>query len=163
MNQMRSSSLLSLVGGAVLFAALASPGSAQGRPPVISARQFVSGSIRIVVTGAFSLDDSVSLNLQASIGDGGMTWLQFGASGSVQPNAGITYSELGEVGITVARGKDLVTGGIIVGEKSECAATTQVTATLVSGQYKCVGLTSYSQATRKMGTVNVDVSFTAKS
>jgi hypothetical protein len=162
MNQMRSHSLLSLAGGALLLA-FASPGGAQAKPPVISARQFVSGSIKIVVTGAFSIDDSVAINVQASFGDGGMTWLQFGASGSDQPNAGITYSELGEVGITVARGKDLVTGGIIVGEKSECSGTAQVTATMVSGRYKCVGLTSYSQATRKMGTVSVDVTFTAKS
>ena len=160
---MRSYSLLRLAGGIAFLGTLSSPGSAQSRPPAISARQFVSGSIRIVVSGAFSIDDSVAINVQASMGDGGMTWLQFGASGSVQPNAAITYGETGEVGITVARARDLATGGIIVGEKSECTGTVQVTATLVSGRYKCAGLTSHNQATGKMGTVNVEVTFTARS
>jgi hypothetical protein len=159
---MRSYSLLSLT-GTVLFAVLASSGSAQARQPAISARQFVSGSVRIVVSGAFSINDSVAINVQASLGDGEMTWLQFGVSGSAQPNALITYGETGEVGITAARARDLATGGIIAGEKSECSGTVQVTATLVSGRYKCVGLTSHNQATGKMGTVNVEVTFTARS
>jgi hypothetical protein len=160
---MRLLPLISLSGGAVLLAALASRGSAQTKPPVISAREFVSGHAKVVVSGTFSIDDTVGINLKASIGDGEMTWLQFGASGSAQPNAAITYGETGEVGITVARGKFLATGGIIVGEKSECSGTVQVTATLISGRYKCVGLTSHDQATGKMGNVNIDVTFTAKS
>lgn len=155
--------LIGVAGGALLLAALSSPGSGQTKPPTISARQFSAGSAKVTVTGSFSVDLDVPLNLQASIGDGGMTWLQFGSSGSAEPNAAITYGETGEVGITVARGKTLATGGIIVGEKSECAGKVEVTAKLISGRYTCVGVTSHDPATGKMGKVNIEVSFTAKS
>ncbi len=155
--------LISVAGAALLLAALASPGSAQAKPPTITARQFSAGSAKVIVTGSFSIDKEVAINTQASMGDGGMTWLQFGSSGSAEPNAAITYGETGEVGITVARGKTLATGGIIVGEKSECAGKVEVTAKLISGRYSCVGVTSHDPVTGKMGKVNIEVSFTAKS
>jgi hypothetical protein len=160
---MRSTSFFSITGGAILLGALASPVSGQAKPPKISARQFVSGSAKVTVSGSFSIDQDVQINTAASIGDGEMTWLQFGNSGSAAPNATITYGETGETGIVVASGKNQATGGIIVGEKSECSGTVQVTGTLVSGRYKCVGLTSYDQTTRKMAKVDVEVIFTARS
>jgi hypothetical protein len=48
------------------------------------------------------------------------------------------------------------------GEKTECTGKSDVTPTLVSGRYVCTGLTSYDPATGKMGKVNVEVVFTAK-
>ena len=68
----------------------ARPAAAQAYPP-ISARQFTGGSVKIVVTGSFSVNTDVPINTQASIGAGDMTWLQFGVSGSSEPEALITY------------------------------------------------------------------------
>ena len=78
---------------AIFVAALPSPGDAQSKPPVISARQFTSGSAKVVVSGSFSIDTDIAINVKASIGDGEMTWLQFGISGSVEPEALITFGE----------------------------------------------------------------------
>ena len=155
--------LIGVAGGALLLAALATPGSGQTKPPTISARQFVGGSAKVTVTGSFSFDQDVAIDMKASVGDGEMTWLQFGASGGEAPNVAITYGETGETGIVVGRGKALATGSIIVGEKSECSGKVEVTPALISGRYTCVGVTSHDPATGKMGKVNLEVSFTAKS
>ena len=78
------------------------------------------------------------------------------------PNALITYGETGEIGITVGRGKLMATGGIMPGEESECSGKVKVTATLISGEYVCAGVTSFDPATG-LGTVDIKVRFTAKS
>src|SRR6185369_412192 len=98
---------------------------AQGFPK-ISQRQFVDGSARVVVTGAFSINEDVKINTKASYGDGESTWLQFGASGSAQPNVLITYSETHEIGITLGKGKLTATGGMMPGEKSDCSGKAEV-------------------------------------
>lgn len=147
----------------VLLAALASPLTAQdGRPPVISQRQFSGGSAKVTVTGAFTIDQEIPLNTPASISDGESTWLQFGASGAAEPNILITYGETGETGVIVGKGKNSATGGITPGQESDCAGTVKVTPTLVSGEYTCRGLTSYDPG-KGMGTVDIKVAFSAKS
>ena len=142
------------------------PSSAVGqtdRPPAISERQFTGGSAKVTVTGFTKIDEDIAINTKASYGDGEMTWLQFGASGSEAPNALITYGEDGEIGISVAKGRLVATGGIIRGEKSQCSGKVQVTGTLISGDYTCAGVTSHDAATGKMEKVDIKVRFTAKS
>ena len=133
-----------------------------GRPPAISERQFTGGSAKVTVTGSANIDEDIAINTKASYGDGEMTWLQFGASGSEAPNALITYGETGEIGITVGKGKLIATGGIMPGEESECSGKVKVTATLISGEYVCAGVTSFDPATG-LGKVDIKVRFTAKS
>jgi hypothetical protein len=131
--------------------------------PPISAREFVSGSVKVKVTGAFTIDQEIQINTKASIGGGDMTWLQYGASGSAEPNALITFTETKEVGINVAKGSLTSIAGITPGEKSQCSGKVEVTAKLISGHYTCKGVTSYDPKTFKMSTVDVDVVFDAKS
>ena len=140
----------------------ARPAAAQAYPP-ISARQFTGGTVKIVVTGSFSVNADVPINTQASTGAGDMTWLQFGVSGSSAPEALITYGDNKETGITVGSGKNVATGGMMPGEKPTCTGTVQVTATLISGHYVCKGLSSHDSSTGKLGTVDVEVTFTARS
>lgn len=151
--------LLASIGVLVLGAR---PAAAQAYPP-ISARQFKSGSVKIVVTGSFSINADVPINAQASIGDGDMTWLQFGVSGSNAPEALITYGDNKETGITVGSGKQVATGGMMPGEKPTCTGSVQVTATLISGHYVCKGLSSHNSSTGSLGKVDVEVTFTARS
>src|SRR5262245_7923771 len=92
------------------------PAQEQAYPP-ISARQFTAGSIEVRVTGSQSIDATIPINFQASIGDGEVTWLQYGASGSESPNSLITYTQTGEVGVSVGKGKFIVTAGVTPGEK----------------------------------------------
>lgn len=147
-----------------LVVAAASPALGQQKLPAISQRSFTEGSVKVVVTGSFSIDQDIPINKAGSFGDGEMTWLQFGNPGGTEPNVGITFNaESGEVGITVARGKQLATGGIMPGEKSECAGKVDVTMVLVSGRYTCTGVTSHDPATGRMGKVNIEVVITAKS
>jgi hypothetical protein len=142
------------------------PASAAGQTsgfPTISQRSYSGGSIKVTVTGSTKMDADIPINTQASFGDGEMTWLQFGASGSEQPNALITYnSQLKEVGITVGKGKLIMTGGIMEGEKSLCTGKVKVTEKEVVGDYTCAGLTTHDPASG-MGKADVKVTFTAKS
>jgi len=142
---------------------LASPLAAQTDGfPTISGRQYTGGSAKVTVTGSTTITQEIPINTQASFSDGESTWLQFGASGAAEPNALITYSETKETGITIGQGKFIVTGGILNGEKPQCSGKVSVTATLISGNYACTGLTS-KQASGGMGTVDVKVTFTAQS
>ena len=152
----------SLISRSVMLAVLATPLHGQGYP-AISARQMTSGSAKVIVTGAFSINEDVPINAKASFGDGDMTWIQFGVSGSDKPNALITYGDNKETGITVAKGKMLTTGGLMVGEPSTCSGKVDVTNTLITGHYICRGLTSHDPATGKLGKVDVEVTFTARS
>jgi hypothetical protein len=131
--------------------------------PPISAREFVSGSVKVKVTGAFTIDQEIQINTKASIGGGDMTWLQYGASGSADGDALITFTETKEVGIMVGTGKQTATAGVTPGEESLCKGKTEVAAKLISGHYTCKGVTSYEPKTFKMGKVDIDVTFTAKS
>lgn len=130
--------------------------------PKISGRSFVSGSISLVVRGSVQIEQAVPLNTAASFGDGEMAWLQFGDSGSAAPNVGVTFSSF-EVGISVGRGRFVATGGLIPGEQNQCSGKTDVTASSVSGQYKCVGVVSYDPGGTGFGKVDIDVRFTAQS
>lgn len=144
----------------------AAPASAVGQtaaPPAISQRSFTGGSAKVKVTGAFAIDEEIAINTKASYGDGVMTWLQFGASGAAEANSLITYGETGETGVNVAKGKMTAVAGIMPGEKSECSGKVEVTETLVTGDYTCVGVTSYDPATFSMSKVDIKVRFTAKS
>jgi hypothetical protein len=155
--------LSSAVAAGLALAVVASPAGGQtGGVPTIRARQFVGGSAKVTVNGAVQIDQEVAINTQASFGDGEMTWLQFGASGSEEPNALITYQP-GEVGITVGRGKFIATAGIVTGEDPQCSGKAEVTATSVSGHYTCVRVVSHDPATSKMGKVDIEIRFTAKS
>ena len=130
--------------------------------PTISARQFTGGSAKVTVTGSAGIDQEIPINTQASYGDGEVTWLQFGVSGSAEPNLLITYGETKEIGVSVGKGKFIATGGLIPGQKSECSGTVKVADTSITGEYTCVGVVSHDPATG-MGKVNIKVSFTAKS
>ncbi|MGH7511423.1 MAG: hypothetical protein ACREOQ_00730 [Gemmatimonadales bacterium] len=161
---MRRLPLLPLVVAIGLVASLvAAPAAAQADTfPTISGRTYSGGSAKLTVTGAAKISSEIPINTQASFGDGTSTWLQFGASGSAEPNVLVTYGETKETGIIVGQGKFTATGGIMPGEKSECSGKATVTANLVTGEYACTGLTSMN-ADGSMGTVNIKVSFTAKS
>jgi hypothetical protein len=155
--------LLVGVAAACLAAASTSPAASQaGAPPTISARSFTGGSAAVTVTGTVEFTQDVPLNAQASFGDGEKTWIQFGASGAETPNALLTYGD-GEVGVSVGRGRFVATAGIMVGDTPQCSGSAEVTAALVSGHYSCPGIVSYDAKTGKMGKVNIDVRFTAKS
>jgi hypothetical protein len=123
---------------------------------------FKSGSVTVTVTGSAKIDQEVPINTQASFGDGEMTWLQFGASGSAEPNVLITYGQGGETGVGVGRGKFIAIGEIMPGEKSQCSGDVKVTAVSVSGQYTCTGVVSHDPGAG-MGKVNITVRFTADS
>ena len=158
--------------GRTLFASAAAAVTLAGLParsagqtsgfPTISQRQYTGGSAKVTVTGAARIDADIPLNTSASYSDGEVTWLQFGVSGSAEPESLITYGDTKEIGISVGKGKLTATGGIIPGEKSECAGTVRVTESLVAGEYTCHGVTSHDPAVG-MGQVDITVSFTAKS
>ncbi|MGH7628403.1 MAG: hypothetical protein ACREOF_03275 [Gemmatimonadales bacterium] len=161
---MRRTRFLQSVAAGLILAVVATPAAGQaGKLPIISARQFTGGSAQVTVRGSVQIDQGVAINTQASVGDGEVTWLQFGASGSEAPNALITYGETGEIGVSVGKGKFVATAGIVPGEKPQCAGKTDVTGTSVSGHYTCKGVTSHDGATSKMGKVDIEVRFTAKS
>ena len=152
-----------ILAGLTLLVLLAAPAAGQTSGfPAISQRQYTGGSAKVTVTGSARIDADIPLNAQASYSDGEVTWLQFGVSGSEDPEALITYGDTKEIGITVGKGKFVATGGIIPGEKSECSGKVQVTGSLVSGEYSCTGLTSHEKG-GGMGKVDVKVSFSAKS
>lgn len=133
--------------------------SAGQNVPVISARNYVSGSAKTKVTGAFSIDAAVAINTQASISDGSMTWLQYGASGSEAPNVLVTVNkDLNEIGINVAQGKPTSTV-----TAADCKGGMEVTEKSVTGHYTCLGATSYDPRTSAMGKVDIEVDFTAGS
>jgi hypothetical protein len=125
--------------------------------PKISNRTFTSGTATLKVTGTWTLSEDVEINKPASIADGEMTWLQYGSSGSDSANVLVTVQPE-EVGISPAKGKQTATAGA-----DNCKGKLEVTPSLVTGNYKCTGVTSYDQKTRKMGTVDIEISFTARS
>jgi hypothetical protein len=157
--------VVSRVVAAALTALVAVPPALAQEPayPTISSRQFTAGSIEVRVTGSQNIDEKIPINSQASIGDGEVTYLQYGASGSESPNSLITYTQTGEVGVSVGKGKFIVTAGVTPGEKPQCEGKTEVAPTLITGNYICRGITSYDAATGTMGKVDVVVAFTAQS
>jgi hypothetical protein len=137
-------------------ALLAAPAAGQSsdKIPSISKRMYASGSAQLTVTGSFTVNATVELN-QGSYSSGDYTWLQYGASGAEEANVLVTLGEDG-YGIGPGLGKN---GAIAEGDL--CKGKTEVTASLVSGSYTCKGMTSYNSSTRKMGTVDITVRFTA--
>jgi len=128
--------------------------------PVISARSYVSGSAIVKVTGSFQIDAEIPINTQASLSDGEMTWLQYGASGAETPNSLMTISPT-EVGVSAALGKKTA-----LAEAGACTGSMKVTEKLVSGSYKCVDATSHDPGQTSnfgMGKVTMEISFTAGS
>ena len=146
----------------VLLAALAAPGSGQAIP-AISARTYTAGTATVIVKGSFTIHEDVPINVQASMSDGEMTWLQFGVSGSDKLDVLITFAEKREIGVAIGRRKIIAIGGIVSGQKTECSGNAEVTATLISGEYQCHGVTSHDPATGKLGMVDMTVTFTARS
>jgi hypothetical protein len=127
--------------------------------PVISARNYVSGSAKTKVTGTFSIDEDIAINTQASISDGSMTWLQYGASGAETPNILVTVNkDLNEIGINVGKGKPTSTV-----TAADCKGGMEVADKLVTGHYTCKGAASYDPRSGAMGQVDIEVSFTAGS
>jgi hypothetical protein len=129
---------------------------AASQSPAISARSYTGGSATIVVTGSFQIEKDVPLNTAASYSDGEMTWLQFGVSGSPEPNALITYGPNGD-GVNAALGKKTA-----IAEAENCKGTVEVTAAQVTGDYDCTGVTSFDAGTGSMGTVRIRIRYTAR-
>jgi hypothetical protein len=125
--------------------------------PVISARTYTTGRVRLSVNGHFDIDASPALDTQASVSDGGYTWIQYGASGSEAPNATVTIGN-GDMGISVAVGRYVATA-----TSTDCSMTTGVTATKVSGHFTCSKVTGYNQADGSMGDVAIEIEFEANS
>jgi len=123
--------------------------------PVISARTYTTGHIQLSVSGHFDIEASPELDTQASISDGGYSWIQYGTSGSETPNATVTIGN-GDMGISVAVGRYIATG-----TSTECSMTTNVTATKVTGHFTCPKVTGYNQADRSMGNVTIEIDFEA--
>jgi hypothetical protein len=130
--------------------------------PDISARTYTAGSIKVSVTGSTTIEGEIPLNKEASISDGEVTWLQFGVSGAPEPHSLITYGQSREIGISVGKGKWIALGGIMPGEKPECAGTVLVTTTEVKGDYTCKGVASHDPE-HGVQKVDVTVSFSARS
>jgi hypothetical protein len=144
-------------------ALLTSPLMAQSHYPPISARNLTKGSITITVTGAFTMNVTLPLSAKGGFGDGQMTWIPFGDAGTAAPNALITFTDMGEVGIHVAQGTLQAVGGIGGNEKPWCTGKVDVKPKLITGEYSCIGISSHDKATDRMGKVNVTVKFTADS
>jgi hypothetical protein len=147
----------------ILHCGLASSTAAQTPDsvvPVISERTYTGGTMMVVVKGTFQINQSVEINKPASFSAGDMTWLQFGVSGSPEPNVLITYGEsIGEgVGISVGLGKKTATAGTEL-----CDGEVTVAAKLLTGHYTCTGVTSYDSSTGRMGKVDIEIRFTAQS
>jgi hypothetical protein len=128
-----------------------------GEIPVISARTYVGGSAKVTVTGSFQINDEIAIDKEASLSDGEMTWLQYGASGLEPPNALVTVST-GEVSLHVARGKQTATAGA-----DDCSGDLVVSSNSITGQYKCQNVTSYDARTGKTGKISIEISLTATS
>jgi len=128
-----------------------------GTIPVISPRGYVGGTVKVTVTGAFQSNADILINKQASIGDGQMTYLQFGVSGAEEPNLPLTVSSY-EVGFSVARGKRIATAGV-----EDRTGDMVVAAKQINGQHSCKGVTSYDPSTGQMGKVDIEIQFTALS
>ena len=89
--------------------------------------------------------------------DGEMTWLQFGDSGSAEPNMLLTVSPY-EVGFGVAKGKAIATAGA-----ADCTGDMVVTGVSIIGKYSCKGVSSYDPSTGQMGKVDIEIKLTAQS
>ena len=154
--------LLSLAATCLPVTLCVSSATGQTSPiPSISNRQFTGGSAKVKVTGSEQIDADVPINTQASISDDGHVWIQYGASGAPTPNLLIPVHD-GELGFGVGKGKFSVTAGIQEGGEAQCTGKTDVTPTLVSGHYTCPGIVSYDAATKAMGKVDIEITFTAK-
>jgi hypothetical protein len=125
--------------------------------PVISGRTYISGNAKVKVTGTFHFDAVIPINKQASFGDGEMTWIQYGNSGAEEPNLLVTVS-LQELGFGVGLGKKVATAG---GE--QCTGAMEVKPAMITGHYKCPGITSYDPRDGKMGKVDIEIDMTAGS
>jgi hypothetical protein len=125
--------------------------------PVISARTYVGGSAKVTVIGSFQINDDIAIDKEASLSDGEMTWLQYGASGLEAPNALVTVST-GEVRLHVARGKQTAAAGA-----EDCSGNLVVSSNSITGQYKCQNVTSFDARTSKSGKVSIEISLTATS
>lgn len=131
--------------------------SAAAPLPVIGGRTYSTGSAKVKVTGTFQVDAVIPINKQASFSDGEMTWIQYGDSGSEQPNLLVTVSPQ-ELGFGIGLGKKVSTAG---GE--QCSGNMDVKPTMITGHYKCPGITSYDPRDGKMGKVTIEIVMTAGS
>ncbi len=128
--------------------------------PVISARSYTSGSAIVKVAGSFQVDAEIPINTQASLSDGEMTWLQYGASGAETPNSLVTISP-SEVGLSATLGKKTALAGA-----DACEGSMKVTDILISGSYKCIDAASHDPGETSnfgMGKVTIEIAFTAGS
>lgn len=145
------------MGVAVAFTFSASWAADAVKVPVISARTYVAGSATVTVTGSFQVKAEIPINQQASLSDGEMTWLQYGASGSETGDVLVTVSPY-EIGVSVGLGKKTATAGA-----EDCSGKIDVTARQVTGRYTCPGITSHDPREMGLGKVNIEIRFTAAS
>lgn len=154
---MRPSQARSIAAAAVAAFAFSVTVESAGEIPVISARTYVGGSAKVTVTGSLQINDDIAIDKEASLSDGEMTWLQYGASGLEAPNALVTVSTT-EIGVRVARGKQTATAAA-----EDCSGDLVVSGNSITGQYKCQNVTSYDARTGQTGKVNIEISLTATS
>jgi len=132
-------------------------GGGGGEVPTINARTFTGGSAQVNVSGMFTIDQDIAINTGASYGAGDFTWLQYGDSGAETPNALITVGD-GEVGVNVGLGSYTATG-----TSEQCSWNFDVTDTTVSGTFSCTGVAGYNPTDGSLGTVDIEIAFTANS
>lgn len=156
---MKTSWTCGIAAGIVVVATLAAtaPAFTADGVPKISLRAYVGGSAKVTVSGAFKINADIPINKQASMSDGEMTWLQYGVSGAAEPNMLLTVSSY-EVGFGVSRGKAMATAGA-----GDCTGDIVVGERQINGKYICKGVTSYDPSTGQMGTVDIEIQFTALS
>lgn len=156
---MKTSWTCGIAAGIVVVATLAAtaPAYTAVGVPKISPRVYVGGSAKVTVNGAFKINADIPINKQASMSDGDMTWLQYGVSGAAEPNMLLTVSSY-EVGFGVSRGKAMATAGA-----EDCTGDIVVGERQINGKYSCKGVTSYDPSTGQMGTVDIEIHFTALS
>jgi hypothetical protein len=128
-----------------------------GSFPPVSDRTFSSGQAVVKVTGSFTVDATIPLNLPASVSIDGMLWLQYGTSGAAEPNSLVTRNEDGESGAQAAVG-----GSTAIGTELECLIDVDVEPSMIQGSFDCRGVTALL-ADGNLGLVDILVEFVAAS
>ena len=132
-----------------------------GAMPVISARDYISGSAPLTMTGAFSFDPASRHEVLDGHSDGERTDFWYGID-AYDPDGfiEIVFSSVGDegFGLTILRHPWVAT---YLGEG--CTWQVEVTDATVSGHISCTDLPAENEADGSSGTVDIELDFTANS